>query len=218
MNRAHPPDTNWERKLAACVVGGAAVLAAQDANASVIYSGPQDVAIGVDQSYGLDLDGDAIVDFTFENLFDPISNARVFEVHPDGTNAVTHFAGLAGPLSAGTLLPGTQKFTSSPAPLAGDPNVPLLWEGVSRQFLGLQFTIAGATHYGWVRLSVDGTADVTATVHDWAYNDQARGAIRTGAVPEPASLALLALGAAGVGAYRARRGRSGQSADSAERA
>jgi hypothetical protein len=52
MKREQSPSSrsNWERKLAACVVGGAAVLAAQDAKADVIYSGPQDIAIGVDES------------------------------------------------------------------------------------------------------------------------------------------------------------------------
>ena len=78
--------------------------------------------------------------------------------------------------------------------------------GAGDKFLGLRFEIEGSgTHYGWARISVND--EMTAIVHDWAYQDVAGAPIRTGAVPEPSSLGMLALGAVGVLALL-RRGKA----------
>ncbi len=44
-----------------------------------------------------------------------------------------------------------------------------LWIGKIDKYLGIQFKIAGKTHYGWIRLSHQPGADAI-TVSDYAYN------------------------------------------------
>ena len=103
---------------------------------------------------------------------------------------------------------------------------------VSERFLGVAFQIAGEAHFGWIRFNVTafseagqvvegtqlpGTASVSATILDFAYESCARTAILAGdteggascgpsvAVSLPPSLGLLALGAAGLGLWRLRK-------------
>ena len=62
--------SNWEKKLAGyALAGGAVMLAAKDAGATPIYSGVQNVPIGPDQTVNLNLDGNGIIDFQFQNSF-----------------------------------------------------------------------------------------------------------------------------------------------------
>ena len=59
-------------------------------------------------------------------------------------------------------------------------------------FMGIQFQIGEAWHYGWMRLhgtewlSFGGT-----TILDWAYETRPDTPIFAGAVPEPSTFALL---------------------------
>ena len=48
------------------------------------------------------------------------------------------------------------------------PGPPITWALVSEAYLGLRFDIAGATHYGWARLSVPSATSFT--LKDYAYN------------------------------------------------
>ena len=64
---------------------------------------------------------------------------------------------------------------------------------------GFRFTSGGATHYGWADVSVTGgfdpasppAPDASGRVVRWAYESDPNTPITTGAVPEPASAALL---------------------------
>lgn len=198
-----------DRKLAASVAGAVAVLGASDAQAAPIYSGVQNVSISTDTTYDFDLNGDAVIDYAFQNAFNAGTGFQDLSLVGFGGNQAVTFFGSPVSLSAGTPLPGSQKFTAPTAPMETSDSSFDPWAASPNSYLGLAFDIAGATHYGWARLTIEG--DTTATLHDWAYEGTPRAAIATGEtgqdVPEPATLTLIALGAAGVGALRNRRKR-----------
>lgn len=60
-------------------------------------------------------------------------------------------------------------------------------------YLGVEFDIDGADHYGWIRLTVGGAGN-GGVVHDWAYNTVPGETILAGQVPEPSTWALLVAG------------------------
>jgi hypothetical protein len=62
-------------------------------------------------------------------------------------------------------------------------------------FLGLEFDIGGATHYGWARLQGD-PFFVRLEVQEWAYETVPGRPIASGAIPEPGGAALAAFAAA----------------------
>jgi len=233
-----------ERRLATyAIAGGAVFVAAEPADAAVIYSGVQNIFIGPDTSplVDLDLNGDSVVDYQFQNHFivDGFNGGflgtfpkdeRVLDLILGGSNqAVDNGFGSPAALPPGTTIDGSQSFNSTnPGTMAGvyvdekksGPNGTFGdWTGASNLFLGLRFNIGTDTHYGWARLSVsdgdDINTDPTATLHDWAYESAADTAIVT-PVPEPSALMLLASGAAGLGAYRAWRRKRPEASKSAE--
>lgn len=69
-------------------------------------------------------------------------------------------------------------------------------------YLGVEFLIDGATHYGWIRLQVARVNGV-AIIFDYAYQSQADVAINAGQVPAPGGLVAMPL----AGALAARRRR-----------
>jgi hypothetical protein len=57
---------------------------------------------------------------------------------------------------------------SCPGGMGCVPGPPITWALVSQAYLGLRFDIAGATHYGWARLSVPSATSFI--LRDYAYN------------------------------------------------
>jgi hypothetical protein len=80
-------------------------------------------------------------------------------------------------------------------------------------YLGLEFSAADGTHYGWAQISACTYDDTdtcdpssTMTIYDWAYQTSVGVGIQAGSgTPEPSTLSLFALGAAGLAAFRLRR-------------
>jgi hypothetical protein len=194
------------------------------ANISVVSDGTSG-----DQAFALDLNGDGTNDFQFTASFNN-STDTVTPFVPNGyvgtaTNNPT-------PLSSGAVVgPGStfqtgagilQQTPAGPPPVfeAGPwpgPPPPFFDKPNGFAYLGVEFDIDGALHYGWVHLSactpeaftscggLDGEALIV--VDSYAYEANANTAITIPgtATPEPSFLPLLALGAAGLGAFRSRR-------------
>jgi len=68
-------------------------------------------------------------------------------------------------------------------------------------YMGVEFEIEGATHYGWIDLYVAEYGPY-AEIYGWAYETQPGVSILAGAVPEPSTLLLLL---AGIGTLALRR-------------
>lgn len=61
------------------------------------------------------------------------------------------------------------------------------WRDVSEKFLGVRFPIDGEIHYGWVRLSIGGSARLQGVITGYAYETVANQPIAAGETSEPAS-------------------------------
>ncbi len=60
------------------------------------------------------------------------------------------------------------------------------WRNVSEKFLGVRFLIDGEIHYGWVRLSIGGSARLQGVITGYAYETVANQPIAAGETTERA--------------------------------
>lgn len=205
---------------------GTFTFAASAANADIVYTDltGNELVFTSTSPVDIDLDGDLNADFSLElGTFGPngygtsswLLNLRAASGAPatNGVAANTTFGGLSN-LSSGNSISGRdfaafgylqQAYTSfNPSNVFGA-------FGAATGFAGVRFEDGtGATRFGWVRMSVDGTVangdftDIQVSVSGFAYaTDEPITAGQTiTAVPEPSALALLALGGIGVMARR----------------
>ncbi len=200
------PQGREMRLLAYSLAAGASAIAAGTADAAIVYSGLQNIAIGQFGSQNLNLDGDAYNDILLKNYVFSGGNYQGAYVnfYPGKLVGFTNGLSYASALNAGDIIDaGTAgpSFVGSMAYGANNPNAE--FNNVTDAYIGLAFPIGGVNHYGWIRVDVDNTAG-TFVIKDWAYDDVAGQGIVAGAVPEPGALSLLAVGAAGVMAWRRR--------------
>lgn len=199
---------NKSSKLARYTAVAGAVIAGSNVNAQIVYTDlvPDVVLDTLSAPYMLDFNNDASPDLVFGAQhfigsgsqsgiqFTYIGNGAVVGI-PAG-NALIGVAGSSSAfdltaLNAGDPISSAQNFGASSsnalalnavinAGIAGTfPVTQGNFIGVSNKFLGAHFAIAGATHYGWVQLSVNQLAD-QLTIHDYAYNATADAALNAG--------------------------------------
>ncbi len=222
----HPPETlndHLDRRLltymAAAGAAGVSVLAmAQPAHAKVIFT-PANKSIIFDGMH-IDLNNDGIPDFGF--LSYGIGNFGSDVIFPIKFNKM--FNG-ANPQPAGVSVGPGGVFHGGRAQMlnfcscSGSPGIGGAWIGIQNEYMGFEFNIKGAAHFGWARFSVTDTGAVTLT--GYAYETVSLKPIVTGdtgsgdkdsvnpvdpaaAAPklQPASLGRLALGVRGGPARR----------------
>ncbi len=176
--------------------------------------------IGDLPSYGIDLNGDGLVDFTLSSSY----LYQGFVITPTGNNAVLSYvvdsfgSSFAANLSPGTLV-GPQ---SSLSPVWQQTIVfptgtiyPVITAGYSdgvygqfagaAGFVGLQFMVGNETHYGFLQIDCLGYAGDGGFYEGYGWNTTPGAPITTTFVPEPGNWALLGLGAATLWLKRSRR-------------
>lgn len=185
----------------------AAAATSGTAQAAIVYSGPQNIAINQFSFLNLNIDGDAYSDVLLKNYVFGGGNyqsatvtffpGKMVTFNSDRSNYVTALnAGFTVDTSA------LGDFTGNMAYGGAYPNAQ--FNNATGKFIGLQFPSGPGNYNAWVRVDVNNSAG-TFNVVDWAYENVPGQSIVTGVVPEPSTLGLLAAGAAGVAVLRRRR-------------
>lgn len=214
--------------VAASAAGVGMLALTLPAEAKIIYT-PTHHVIKKGVSYKLDLNHDGKTDFTLlgRASANTSTSFMFLSAKPATGNGVRGFGGQQGWASA--LKPGSaigpyqyfpgqvmEEVTHSGG---GGTYFAGSWFNVKNRYLGLRFKIAGKTHYGWARLSVQVTPSaIVATLTGYAYETIPNKAIHAGQTkdgedkrsvaqldlraPESPTLGLLAMGAGGLSGWR----------------
>lgn len=199
-----------ELHLAALAAAGAGMGLATQADAAIVYSGAVNINIPSTTS-GIYL-----------NVVSGASGASStpgWDVNPWSTTALNMFSGGTGTATryAGT---GSTYFNLAPGAVIGpaatfggagtntiNAGTPLNFNS-SNNLVGFSFfnEVTAATHYGWMRIALSGTAGAQPrAIVEYAYESTPGVAIAAkDGVPTPGAASLLAIGAAGLVGRRRR--------------
>jgi hypothetical protein len=193
------------RNSYALAAGAAAAAAAAAADASIVYSGTQNISISQFSSLNLNLDGDAYGDVLLKNYVFGGGNYQGASVNFYPGKLVTFSNSLTyvSALSAGFAINSASVGSFFGSMAYGSTNPGAQFNNANGAYLGLSFVSGANLYYGWVRVSIN-NATGSFVVNDWAYENSGAG-ILAGAVPAPGALGLLALGPAGLGILRGRK-------------
>jgi len=183
-------DKNLTAYVVAAGVAGVGMLAlTQSAEARVVYT-PANTTLNNIGTVPLDLNGDGVTDINF--LYTGITYGTALFAYPVAGNGV-----IFGNIGAAALPPGVRigpgaMFSSPRAAIAGrDGCHPTCssfgdWLNKKGAYLGIKFSIAGQTHYGWARLSVSKVgAEFAMVLTGYAYETVADKPIITGRTRGP---------------------------------
>ena len=148
---------------AAGAAGVSALVLAQPADAKVVYT-PANRNINADSR--LDLNNDGIPDYAFHSNFNICGTCGYFEVQGLKFNK---FLSNAQPLPAGVSVGPDGKFEGGGEIMidwcscSGNPSTGGPWLGIQNEYMGFEFNIKGAAHFGWARFSVTTKGAITLT-------------------------------------------------------
>ena len=213
--------------LAAGATGVSVMALAQPAEAEIVYTAAN-TSIPFDRVVSIDLNHDGNPDFKFYfYTFAYHSFHGDLNVSPVNGGGVIAGAGkYASPLFRGASIGPARAFADG-APMFNSRGFAYdsrsysrhvfgPWVNVQNRYLGVDFVVDGATHYGWIRLTtkLDYYRNMTATVTGYAYETVAGEPIKAGQLTEEASvpagsaplakpsLGVLALGSQGLELWR----------------
>lgn len=224
--------------MAAAAAGVSLLALAQPAEGSVVVT-KTNIAVNFGYGASIDLNKDGTNDFTIfaeGGAYDHSFWGTFVAIPLTGGKVVGATRGALGPyasaLGQGANIGPSAHFSSSIAQSqitiersngsasAGTHRTYYgKWAGVSNHYLGVKFLINGATHYGWIRLSVSLTGRLSGTITEYAYETVANKKITAGATTgatiatdsaaqptaittDKPSLGVLALGADGLNLWR----------------
>jgi hypothetical protein len=164
---------------AAAGAAGVSVLAMpQAADAKVIYT-PADRAISTGSR--LDLNNDGIPDYAFHSNLNICGTCGYFEIQALKFNKIMSGG---NPLASGISVGPEDKFRAGDGIMidwctcSGNPNTGGPWLGIQNEYMGFEFSIKGAAHFGWARFSVTDKGAITLT--GYAYETVSLKPIVTG--------------------------------------
>jgi hypothetical protein len=170
--------------------------------ASISYT-PVNRVVPNNGAYGIDFNHDGIKDFWIGSFFGPFfcglrsGVGGSANLSPEKSTSGVILKGVfAAALPAGVSVGSAQAFAKRQTQLmffntCGGGQVAGNWLNVSNHYLGLEFQIAGQTHYGWAELSINGGSKGLMTVLvGFAYETIAGKTIITGQTGVPNACAL----------------------------
>jgi hypothetical protein len=164
--------------MATAGAAGVSLLAmTQAATAKVVYT-PADRTILFNGSH-LDLNNDGIPDFGFHGY--GLGNFDSGVIFPIKFNKAMNFA---EPLAAGVSVGPGGNFRGGRQTMwghctcSGNSGYSGPWLDVQNEYMGFEFSINGAAHFGWARFSASDTATITLT--GYAYETVSLKPIVTG--------------------------------------
>ena len=172
---------NLGKKLAKYGALSLAIAGVADATGQVIYTDVDpDFVGGLTDSFAIDFDGDAVDDVTI--LQSNNGNYELVQANTINNNGVVANSNgylYASNLSYGTPIDGALTFYSGGASFcAGGGYTGSAFCGTGEGYLGVQFHIGGALHFGWVRVDIADSSNFT--VLGYAYEATADGTIDAG--------------------------------------
>jgi hypothetical protein len=205
--------------LASILAGSAAALAAAPASATII-SDTTPFSVGSSTPVG------AMTGVTIGNSFAYNSDKNFDSYRSDYLSITSGTGGVAGVVSAGTLIGPTSLFSQQAD--VGIHQASFHWyfgtvfDGYSNSgggsgLYGVSFNSGAGLRYGWLDVAITDNGEgypFSATVNGYGYENSgaaiAAGAVAAAApVPEPETLTMMAFGLMGLAAAR-RRQRSAQ--------
>jgi hypothetical protein len=162
-------DKNLTAYVLAAGAAGVALLAAQPAEAEIVYT-PASIAIGPRSSIELDLNHDGVNDFLVSRwLYGDGSHLTIDQQTP-ANGILAHAAALPAGVRIGPkgAFVGYASMASN-VTISGESFSDGPWKDATKHYLGLKFSINGETHYGWARLTVTAKGGISATLSGYAY-------------------------------------------------
>jgi len=195
--------------VAVATAAGVGILSlAQPAEGKIIYT-PTHKTVRLNRAVPIDLNPDGIHDFDVfnktHNSTTPFGSYLKAEPLRSGNEIWAQqtsrgFYGSALALRAGARVGSSvQKFAAGREMMAyrssgSSTRSGGRWKNVSKRYLGLKFLINGKVHYGWARLNVAISKQISTTLTGYAYETVPNKSIVTGDTGSEATLGVLARG------------------------